>query len=406
MGGSGARDIWTVAVGGGEAVEVTNDLHIDWNPTWSADGRLLICERPSGTLNLWRVPIDAATGRTMARRSPSLRPPAGPLRSACLARADGSPSRPGRSAPRSTASPSTRSEAGWPEHPSSSSVARAVIDSLGLSPDGEWVAFTSGGLQENIFLVRLDGTGYRQLTDDEFRNRGPSWSADGSVIGFYSNRSGHYDAWTLRPDGSNLELLARAEAGSLWYPEWSPDGRQIAVAGSSTSRMLDPGKPFGERIVLELPRLPDGTVFHAVSWSADARQLAGMGLLPDGSSGGVWLYHVESRRYERVTTSGQSRSCWRTAGGWSTTTRAACFASWTQERAIRGRCPWAGPARPTTASSGLARQPADRVPARRDRGRHLADESGVRGATYAISRTWVATAAACSSTIGRPMPAT
>ena len=153
--------------------------------------------------------------------------------------------------------------------------------------------------------MRLDGTGYRQITDDEFRNRGPSWSADGSVIGFYSNRSGRYDAWTLRPDGSNLELLARAEAGSLWYPEWSPDGRQIAVAGSATSRLLDPGKPFGERIVLELPRLPDGTVFHAVSWSADGRHLAGMGLLPDGSSAGVWLYHVESRRYERVTTGGR-----------------------------------------------------------------------------------------------------
>ena len=30
-----------------------------------------------------------------------------------------------------------------------------------------------------------------------------------------------------------------------------------------------------------------------------------MGLRPDGSSGGVWLYHVESRRYERVTTSGR-----------------------------------------------------------------------------------------------------
>ena len=42
-----------------------------------------------------------------------------------------------------------------------------------------------------------------------------------------------------------------------------------------------------------------------MSWSADARHLAGMGLRPDGSSGGVWLYHVESRRYERVTTEGR-----------------------------------------------------------------------------------------------------
>ncbi len=180
-----------------------------------------------------------------------------------------------------------------------------VIDSLSLSPDGEWVVFTGGGLRENVFVVRLDGKGYRQITDDEFRNRGPSWSADGGVIGFYSNRSGRYEVWTLRPDGSNLQPLARAETGSMWYPEWSPDGSRIAVAGIPTTRLIDPAKPAGERIVLELPRLPDGTVFHAVSWSADARHLAGMGLRPDGSSAGVWLCRVDSQSYERVTTSGR-----------------------------------------------------------------------------------------------------
>jgi eukaryotic-like serine/threonine-protein kinase len=306
MGGSGARDIWTVAVAGGEAVEVTNDPHIDWNPAWSGDGRLLyFASSRSGTLNLWRVAIDVATGHTSgppepvttpSRRSASFSLSREGGRLAFEAREERSPLY------RVAFDPERGRLAGTPELVLGGS---RLIDSLGLSPDGEWVAFTSGGLLENIFLVRLDGTGYRQITDDEFRNRGPSWSADGSVIGFYSNRSGRYEAWTLRPDGSSLEPLARTDAGSLWYPEWSPDGRQIAIAGSSTSRMLDPGKPFGERIVLEFPRLPDGTVFHAVSWSADARHLAGMGLLPDGSSAGVWLYHVESRRYERVTTSGR-----------------------------------------------------------------------------------------------------
>ena len=64
MGGGGVRDIWTVAVAGGEAVEVTNDPHIDWNPAWSGDGRqLYFASSRSGTLNLWRVPIDPATGR-------------------------------------------------------------------------------------------------------------------------------------------------------------------------------------------------------------------------------------------------------------------------------------------------------------------------------------------------------
>ena len=175
MGGSGARDIWTVAAAGGEAVEVTNDAHIDWNPAWSADGRLLyFASGRSGTLNLWRVPIDAATGRpigppepvtTPSRRSASFSLSREGGRLAFEAREERSPLY------RVAFDPERGRLAGTPELVLGGS---RVIDSLGLSPDGEWVAFTSGGLHENIFLVRLDGTGYRQITDDEFRNRGPA----------------------------------------------------------------------------------------------------------------------------------------------------------------------------------------------------------------------------------------
>ena len=228
------------------------------------------------------------------------------------------------------------------------------------------------------------------------------------MIGFYSNRSGRYEAWTLRPDGSNLELLARAEAGSLWYPEWSPDGRQIAVAGSSTSRLVDPGKPFGERIVLELPRLPDGTVFHAVSWSADARHLAGMGLRPDGSSGGVWLYMSTRGGTSVSPPSGRIPQLLADGRGLVYYDQGSVlrFLDIRSGRSVRTAVHGLVRQDQQPAVQGLARQPADRVPALRERGRHLADEPGVRRATYAISRIRVATAAACSSTIGRPMPAT
>jgi hypothetical protein len=167
------------------------------------------------------------------------------------------------------------------------------------------VAFSSTGLQENVFIVRLDGTGYRQLTDDSFRNRGPGWSADGSVIGFYSNRSGRYEVWTMRPDGSGITQLTQTQVGSSWYPEWSFDGSRIAVAGMPTTRLLDITKPIAERVVLDLPPMPDGTTFHGVSWSGDGTRLAGMELRRDGSSAGIWLYHLDSGRYERVSSSGR-----------------------------------------------------------------------------------------------------
>ena len=153
MGGSGARDIWTVAAAGGEAVEVTNDAHIDWNPAWSADGRLLyFASGRSGTLNLWRVPIDAddRPHDRLARARHDALPQerlVQPVSRGWTARLRG----PGGALRRSTASPSTRSEAGWREHPSSSSEARALIDSLGLSPDGSGWPSPAAGLRENIF---------------------------------------------------------------------------------------------------------------------------------------------------------------------------------------------------------------------------------------------------------------
>ncbi len=61
-----------------------------------------------------------------------------------------------------------------------------------ISPDGQWVAFThaEGTGLPGVWLVRIDGTGLRRLTDHSFDAGVPRWSPDGTQILF----SGHYDA--------------------------------------------------------------------------------------------------------------------------------------------------------------------------------------------------------------------
>ena len=71
----------------------------------------------------------------------------------------------------------------------------AFDDGVGFvewSPDGAWLAFTlapGGGMNEQVYLVRPDGSGLKRLTDGgkETNRLGP-WSYDGSLLVLGSNR--------------------------------------------------------------------------------------------------------------------------------------------------------------------------------------------------------------------------
>src|SRR5262249_30325694 len=120
------------------------------------------------------------------------------------------------------------------------------------SPDGEWVAYSTTG-REDLFVARLDGTLRRRLTDDPYRDRMPRWSPDGKRIAFYSNRSGNYQIWTIRPDGSGLRPLTENKGSDFMYPVWSPDGSLLAYSSDSGTQIIDPGKPWKEQTPRILP---------------------------------------------------------------------------------------------------------------------------------------------------------
>ncbi|MFN0122253.1 MAG: TolB family protein [Blastocatellia bacterium] len=64
----GQRDIWTIPATGGAPVEVTNDQALDWNPVWSPDGKYLcFASDRSGSMNLWRIPVDENSGKVLGQ---------------------------------------------------------------------------------------------------------------------------------------------------------------------------------------------------------------------------------------------------------------------------------------------------------------------------------------------------
>jgi Tol biopolymer transport system component len=309
--GSGQRDIWTIAAdGSGEAVAVTNDPPMDWDPVWSPDGRrLYFASERGGSMNLWRVLIDEATGRVRGEPEPMTTP----------SRTSGwvSLSRDGRELLYvSSDQRSSIQRLGFDpvrgrvsEPPRAVFQGSRVIYTQDISPDGEWIAFSNLGGQEDLYVVKHDGTGYRQLTDDRFHDRGPKWSPDGKRIAFYSDRSGRYETWAIRPDGSGLEQLTKTTGPSRWDTEWAPDGKHIVTTDGVRTYVDDLTRPLAERHAEVLPALEGGHALDPRSWSPDGSTLAGDMDFRVSAKSVTLLYSFASRSYSALA-EGRGTPAW------------------------------------------------------------------------------------------------
>jgi Tol biopolymer transport system component len=175
-----------------------------------------------------------------------------------------------------------------------------------VSPDGEWVTFYSRvGPEGDIYVVRSDGTGLRQVTSDSAIDRVPRWSSDGKWITHFSDRSGNFQLWKVRPDGSELRQLT--DAGGVWSA-WSPDGRRIATTAMAMAEnrlvyIFDVDRPAGEsnRQVLANARDERGG-FVVTTWAPDGNLIAGQVGVPGK---GIAVYDLRTNGFQRVTDFGE-----------------------------------------------------------------------------------------------------
>lgn len=98
------------------------------------------------------------------------------------------------------------------------------------------IAFSTGfdgsdpTLTSQIFTIRPDGSGIRQLTHvphgDHALN--PGFSASGKRIAFESDVTGNFEVWVMNADGSGQTELTSDPTFQNFHPRWSPDGTRIA----------------------------------------------------------------------------------------------------------------------------------------------------------------------------------
>jgi Tol biopolymer transport system component len=255
-------------------------------------------------MNLWRVPIEERSGKALGPPEAITTPSSysGPL----------SISRDGRHITYAQQlSTSNIAKAGFDPskeavlgQPAAVTQGSRFVVSCDLSPDGEWLVFYQAAKQEDIFVVKTDGTELRQLTNDIYKNRYPRWSPDGKKIAFYSNRGGKYEVWTINRDGSGLQQVTYNSTAGAMYPVWSPDGARLAYSdiGAGPPRIIEMGKSPNEQASKGLPALPEhGQQFAAYSWSPDGLRLTGQTARDGGADSGIVVFSIESQKFERVT---------------------------------------------------------------------------------------------------------
>jgi dipeptidyl aminopeptidase/acylaminoacyl peptidase len=128
--------------------------------------------------------------------------------------------------------------------------------------------------RDDIWVVRDDGTGARNLTADlpaELMRGEPAWSPDGQWIAFTQSNTSPAGRggglWVMRANGSSKRQLTTNPGGGFdLHPSWSPDGQHIVFARDGLAIVT---VVTGVVVRLTLPGIAS-----APAWSPDGRHIA------------------------------------------------------------------------------------------------------------------------------------
>jgi Tol biopolymer transport system component/imidazolonepropionase-like amidohydrolase len=141
-----------------------------------------------------------------------------------------------------------------------------------VSPDGRAIAFTAMG---DLWILPV-GESPAQLTNDAAVDIDPAWSPDSAQIAFASDRGGHMDVWVrdLR-DGRTTQLTE--ERGAVSGPAWSPDGNHIAYLIDHRALKTLDLQHDAHHFAFEASRYGE---LGRPTWSADSNSIAVGALFP------------------------------------------------------------------------------------------------------------------------------
>ena len=218
---SGNRDIWLLDVNKGTQKQLTSNARQNYYPQVTPDGRhILFLSDRSEALGIWRMDLDG-TNATQLVSGPIQRftssgdgkwiiySAAGPKGMPILWKLaiDGG-------------QPVILNEEYWEELPAA-------------SPDSKQVTFqyVKSGAGPMIGQVSLDGGTINDVAKPPFRfSQAFRWTPDGTAVAYIDNSNGPGQIWALPSTGGPAKQLTNFTTDSLFWFDWSRDGKQLAVA--------------------------------------------------------------------------------------------------------------------------------------------------------------------------------
>ncbi|MEP6505285.1 MAG: LpqB family beta-propeller domain-containing protein [Betaproteobacteria bacterium] len=220
---AGVQQLFTSAVDGSGARQVTHDAFDHEDPAWSHDGRKIayVSNADAGQVISLMNPdgtgVEALSPRSVHAIHPSWAPDSASVLYCTTDDLD---------PPRKNESDIYRVDV------SSRAVTRLITGGVNtypsMSPDGLRIAFRKivDGANSEVFVANANGSNPRNLTHDPAFDGWPAWSPDGSRIAFASNRRGNQQIFVMDADGGNVTPVVHKE-GRATAPAWAPDGKAL-----------------------------------------------------------------------------------------------------------------------------------------------------------------------------------
>jgi Tol biopolymer transport system component len=182
-----------------------------------------------------------------------------------------------------------------------------------------------------IFSIKPDGTGLKQLTFNNVDDRQPTLSADGSQIAFTrvlpDGGDGNQDIWLMLPDGSSQFNFTGWTSSDESTPVFSRDRTRIAFTYQCDTLACHPTAPTSEEIaVIEvdgsahlLTNTPHSAYEFRPDFSPDGTKIAFTKLESPGATPGIEyqteIYVMDSDPFTNDTPTNLTNNAF--AGCWS-----------------------------------------------------------------------------------------